>query len=278
MTLLQSHSGRLERLCGTIRMGPRAEGIERSEAFFFGRPFAPHRHDTYGIGITTAGVQTFRYRGAQWRSLTGQCHILHPDEPHDGAAGTGEGFGYRIVHFDPGLVQQVLGGRGLPFVCSPVLEGSSLPRGFASEVWDVDAEVDDVTRTDIVVAVAGLLAAASGGAGRPERLAVAAVFRVRDLIAACPDRQHTMAELERVSGLDRWTLARQFRAVLGTSAGRFRTHRRLDVVRRKLTAGASLVSASIDAGFADQSHMSRQFKRAYGLTPGAWRSAVLSPT
>jgi AraC-like DNA-binding protein len=87
-----------------------------------------------------------------------------------------------------------------------------------------------------------------------------------------------MVELERVSGLDRWTLARQFRAVLGTSAGRFRTHRRLDVVRRKLTAGASLVSASIDAGFADQSHMSRQFKRAYGLTPGAWRSAVLSPT
>ncbi len=60
MDLSQSQTGRLERLCGTIRMGPPAEGIERSEAFFFGRPFAPHRHDTYGIGMTVAGVQTFR--------------------------------------------------------------------------------------------------------------------------------------------------------------------------------------------------------------------------
>jgi AraC-like DNA-binding protein len=27
-------------------------------------------------------------------------------------------------------------------------------------------------------------------------------------------------------------------------------------------------------GFADQSHLSRKFKEVYGLTPGAWRTAV----
>jgi methylphosphotriester-DNA--protein-cysteine methyltransferase len=29
-----------------------------------------------------------------------------------------------------------------------------------------------------------------------------------------------------------------------------------------------------EAGFADQSHMTRQFKRAYGRTPAAWAKAV----
>ncbi|MDR3536550.1 MAG: AraC family transcriptional regulator, partial [Acetobacteraceae bacterium] len=29
-----------------------------------------------------------------------------------------------------------------------------------------------------------------------------------------------------------------------------------------------------EAGFADQSHMSRRFKSAYGLTPAAWASAI----
>ncbi|MGA7805171.1 AraC family ligand binding domain-containing protein [Bradyrhizobium sp.] len=43
-----------------------------------------HRHDCYAIGITLAGVQSFRFRGRQWHCVPGQCHILHPDEPHDG--------------------------------------------------------------------------------------------------------------------------------------------------------------------------------------------------
>ena len=73
-----------------------------------------------------------------------------------------------------------------------------------------------------------------------------------------------------MSGVDRWTLARQFRAAFGTSPVRFRTMRRLDLVRRLLSGGAGPAEASIAAGFADQSHMSRHFKRAYGVTPSQW--------
>jgi AraC-like DNA-binding protein len=88
--------------------------------------------------------------------------------------------------------------------------------------------------------------------------------------------RHTTDALEQLCGLDRWTLARQFRAAFGTSPSRFRTMRQLDHVRRLLKGGASLAEAAIDAGFADQSHMSRHFKKAYGLTPGTWMSAVTS--
>ncbi|MFI4986205.1 MAG: AraC family ligand binding domain-containing protein [Alphaproteobacteria bacterium] len=245
------------------------------EAYFLGQAFAPHRHDTYAIGVTLAGVQTFRYRGAQRHCLPGQCHILHPDEMHDGGAGTDEGFGYRIIYIDPRLVQEALGGRPLPFVRSPVVDASLLPEGFSSDVWDIDGEIDDIARIEVVVAVANLLvAASSGGLTKSAALAFAPVSRVRDLIAACPAKRHSMAELERLAGLDRWTLARQFRAMFGTSPSRFRTLRQLDHVRRLLKSGTSLAEASVEAGFADQSHMSRRFKSAYGLTPAAWVSAI----
>jgi AraC-like DNA-binding protein len=39
-------------------------------------------------------------------------------------------------------------------------------------------------------------------------------------------------------------------------------------------SGSSLADAALAAGFADQSHMSRQFKRAYGLTPARWAAAL----
>ena len=67
------------------------------EAFFFGHGFDPHRHDTYAIGYTLRGVQAFRYRGASRRSTPGDVFVLHPDETHDGRAGSEEGFRYRIL-------------------------------------------------------------------------------------------------------------------------------------------------------------------------------------
>jgi AraC-like DNA-binding protein len=260
-------------LCDRIRIASGVEGIERVEAHLRGEAFAPHRHDTYAIGITLSGVQTFRFRGERWHCLPGQCHILHPDETHDGAAATDEGFSYRIVYVDPLLVHAACGGGSLPFVARPVVEGARLPEGSASEIWDLDA--DDIARTELVVAVVDLLNAATGGGKQRGPLAGDRLLRVRDCIAATPAERHSMDELERMSGLDRWTLARQFRAAFGTSPSRFRTMRQLDHARRLLQHGASLVEASIAAGFADQSHMSRRFKSAYGLTPGDWVSAIV---
>jgi AraC-like DNA-binding protein len=275
---------RLERLCergpraggDRIRIGLGAEGIERLEAHFCGQAFSPHRHDSYAIGLTLSGVQTFRYRGAQRHSLPGQCQILHPDEMHDGGAGTDESFGYRIVYIDPALVGDALGGGPLPFVKNPVIDAARLPRGFAAEIWNIDEEIDDIARIDFVVALADMLrAAASNAAEKSGSLDFDALSRTRDLIAERPARRHSMETLERLSGLDRWTLARQFRSAFGTSPSRFRTMRQLDQIRRSLKCGATIAAASIEAGFADQSHMSRQFKRAYGLTPARWLSATV---
>ncbi len=255
---------------------PGAPGIERLEAHLHGQAFSPHRHDTYAIGITLSGTQTFRFRGERWHCLPGQCHILHPDEEHDGAAATEAGFRYRIVYIDPALVQQALGGRPLPFVRHPVVDGPRVPRPLATEIWDFGGgTLDHQRRTELAVAVAELLdGLAAPHVQRPGALALDRLRRVRDLIAVAPHRRLSTTKLERISGLDRWTLARQFRAAFGTSPSRFRTMRQLDRVRRLLARGIPLAEAAIEAGFADQSHMSRHFKRAYGLTPAAWARAT----
>jgi AraC-like DNA-binding protein len=259
----------------SIRIGLGGEGIERIEARFFGRAFSPHRHDTYAIGLTLAGVQTFRYRGEQRYCLPGECHILHPDEMHDGASATGEAFHYRIVYLDPRLIQDALGGAPLPFVGTPVVAASRVPAGLPSVAWDIDTEIDDVGRNDLVVTLADLLlAAALETPPRPAALAHSEMTRVRDFIAVKPEHRPSMAALERLSGLDRWTIARQFRLLFGTSPSRFRTLRRLDRVRRLLMGGMPLAEAALEAGFADQSHMSRRFRSAYGLTPAAWLAAL----
>jgi len=79
------------------------------------------------------------------------------------------------------------------------------------------------------------------------------------------------SELEDVSGLTRYDRARQFRLAFGTSPYRYSLLRRLDRARARLRRSRSLADVVLAAGFADQAHLSRMFKRAYGITPARYR-------
>jgi AraC-like DNA-binding protein len=268
-------AGRLERSCDrrrdSIRFGASAPGLERAEVHLFESAYAPHRHDTYGIGITAAGVQTFRYRGMRRVCLPGQLHVLHPDETHDGAAGTADGFGYRILYVGPELVRDALGGAALPFVAEPVHEPTPAARLVAGLLADIDEPIGELARVEAAATIADTLRSLSGRpAGHPARIDLRAVELAREYLAAHAGEQTPAATLERVTGADRFTLARHFRRAFGTSPDRYRAMRRLAIARTAIEHGQPLAQAAAHAGFADQSHMTRQFKRTYGMTPARW--------
>jgi AraC-like DNA-binding protein len=258
------------RSADSIRFGPAAPGVERAEVHL-ASAFAPHRHDTYGIGVTTAGVQVFGYRGSRRVCLPGQLHVLHPDERHDGGPGTDAGLGYRILYLAPELVRDALGGGSLPFVADPVQELSPATRPLASLLADLDEPIGDLGRVEVAAVVAdGLVSLAGRSAGRRGPIDVRAVELVRDHLSTHACEQTPAPVLEAIAGLDRFTIARQFRWAFGTSPDRYRTLRRLARARAAIERGEPLARVAAETGFADQSHMTRQFKRTYGMTPARW--------
>ncbi len=267
---------RLERSCSRsdaswLRAAPSAPGLERIEAFFRGRAYAPHRHDTYAIGYTMSGVQSFDYGGSTRHSLPGRVLALHPDERHDGRAGTDDGFRYRMLYVEPAPLREALGGRAIPFVRDGVSDDPRLRAAVISALSEFDDPLEELRRAELLATLADALVAATGATAAPRApLDAPALQRARAFLRAGKGRAPGNAALERVSGLDRWTLARQFRAAYGTSPYRYFAMRRLDRARALIGAGMPLADAALEAGFADQSHMTRQFKQAYGMPPGRW--------
>jgi AraC-like ligand binding domain len=195
----------LERSCNqrrdSIRFGTGAPGLERLEVSLSTCAFEPHRHDTYAIGITTAGVQTFRYRGTRRVCLPGQLHVLHPDETHDGAAGTTDGFGYRILYLAPELVRDALDGGALPFVADPVQEPTPTTRLVASLLADLDDPISDLAQAEIAATLADTLRSLSGRPDRPPiRIDLRAVQLARHYLAAHAGEQTPASTLEQVTG------------------------------------------------------------------------------
>jgi AraC-like DNA-binding protein len=260
-----------------IKPAPAVPGFERIEAFFSGHAYDPHRHDTYAIGITLSGVQRFTYRGVRSDSRAGNIIVLHPDEVHDGRAGIEAGFRYRMLYLEPRWIAEALGARAgsLPFVPTPVSSDERLVKAAQHALGDLDRRPEDLDRDHMVLALAdALLALDSSVRSRAATPTCRiAVDRAREFLDAQFHRTVSSRELEALTGLDRYALTRHFQQRLGTSPYRYLTMRRLDHVRSMLAlATCSLAECAAASGFADQSHMTRQFKKAYGMSPGKWRS------
>jgi len=247
-------------------------GVQRLQAWFSGAGFARHRHDTYAIGLTDTGVQRFWYRGCVHASTPGEVVVLHPDEVHDGYAGTGQGFGYRILYVEPARVSEAsraIAGRAcaLPFAPRPVVKSERL-RALIEAAFSADME--PLAAEGIVLALTeALLAEAGTPVPTPPRVDQRAVQRARQLLDCATRRLVHSSELEAATGLSRFELARQFRAQLGTSPYRYSLMRRLEWVRDRL-GKRSTVDLALEAGFADQAHFTRAFKACVGVTPGRY--------
>ncbi|NLR96492.1 AraC family transcriptional regulator [Rhizobium sp. P38BS-XIX] len=272
----------LERLCVTpetnsILSAPAYPGIERIQAQFRGDAFELHRHDTYALGVTMRGVQTFRYRGEQRYSLPGRVIVLHPDELHDGGAATEDGLIYRMLYLEPSVLFQCLETAriGLPFIGDPIVEDDRLAGLLLAALGELDRELDDLFVDDFVARLADGLVQHANLPQRPlGSIAWGQVKVARDYLEEHVMRGVRSEELERVTGLDRFALARHFRAVFATSPHRFLLMRRLQHAKLMIGLGDSLAEVAAATGFADQSHLTRHFKKAFGIPPGAWSSMV----
>ena len=260
-----------------IRFEQPAPGLQRLTARFGGHAYDLHRHETYAVGLTLWGAQSFHYRGALRTSRQGQVMVIHPDEAHDGHAdvdaGSDQGFAYRMLYVDPALVSAALDGASPPFVPEVVADDPALAALLREAFADFPQALEPLALDAIVERLATRLAALSDGPRRKRSpMARQAVLRAREFLAAEAHRTVTSEELEAVSGLDRFSLARQFRAAFGTSPHRFQVGQRLARAQAMIAAGHPLSETAAAAGFADQSHLTRHFAARFGLTPGRWAS------
>jgi AraC-like DNA-binding protein len=80
----------------------------------------------------------------------------------------------------------------------------------------------------------------------------------------------SIAALASQAGLSRAYYSRKHRQLTGLSPLDHRRQARVLTARSMIQAGAELADAAAGAGFADQAHMTRQFRQILGVTPGAY--------
>ncbi|OCF88155.1 AraC family transcriptional regulator [Nocardia brasiliensis] len=259
--------------------------VEVMQAHFERHVYHLHSHETYSFGLTRFGAQSFDCRGASRVSAAGMVMAFNPDEPHDGHSTTELGFTYSIVHIGTELITDLLTEQsarptGLPLFADPVLDDPLLSRALSrlhASLWQPGSELvaDEALGATVAALVRRgarrpLVRSGTGGGG----VGVDIARRVRAVLDDRYLEPLSMDDLAEATECSRFALYRAFRANYGLAPSDYQRLLRLRAARRSIAAGRPVAAAAVAAGFADQAHLTRWFRRCYGITPGVYLSAA----
>ena len=265
-----------------VRFEPRSVcGSTLMRAHFNAHRFERHSHETYSIGLTTSGVQTFQCDGSRHASLPGDLILFNPDQAHDGEKGSPEGFGYAILYVPDETVaacRDAQSGIDLPqYFGKPVVRDVVVAQAFARMIDAVGQDGERLHGEELVCDLLVKLLVRHGerrGDGRALSAGANRMTRVRDYLQAHFEQDIGIDELAKQAGLSRVHLTRTFSRHFGVPPHVYLNAVRLHHARLAMAKGRALADVALDCGFVDQSHLNRRFKGAMGLTPVQWMRQV----
>jgi AraC-like DNA-binding protein len=252
-----------------FKAAPHRAGIELYRAHIVHHRFEPHAHAAFGLGAIAGGVERFRYRGSELRAPAGSLVLMNPDELHTGHAESEEGWRYRMLYLDEGLLAEISGERGWHFPQGVVHDAARAGRvnGLLHRLWLSDEPLAfDSTLAELVQALRPL-----ARVGRPTNDGAAPAFAgVIEYMHEHLEHRLTLAELAGVAGLSPFHFLRSFRARHHATPQQMLMALRLLAAKQQLADGVPPAEVAAAVGLADQAPLPRAFARRYGTTPARY--------
>ncbi|WP_041770548.1 AraC family transcriptional regulator [Metapseudomonas resinovorans] len=255
-------------------------GVELLHARYIEQRFAPHVHEGYVFTVIESGAQRFRHRGSDHLAPVGSMVLINPDELHTGSKAHEQGWRYRGFYPDLERVSEVLEELdipmdGLPGFAESVIHDPEVAATFINlhrmlESSSPALQVQEAWREAILLLFRRHARIAMPRAAGSEPRAVALA---REILSAHLAEPPSLEDLAAEVGLSAFHFARTFRHATGMPPYAWLKQRRLEQARALLKAGCAPAGVAAQLGFSDQSHLTRQFKQAYGVGPGEYRDA-----
>lgn len=241
--------------------------------------YAPHSHTQWSIGAITGGESTYQYREDLFHVRAGDLVLMNPEWVHSCNPIDNQPWAYLMLYVDTGWLTDLRFRAGL----LPAPYWQDIATATLSEpVWYrrycrmaeclMDAQRDLLDKqTEVVEFLSDLM----------HELA-------RQPVVQQPKAPDTLTELARyldnhmaedisldtlceISGYSAGHLIRAFRQYFGLTPHAYLLNRRIQLGRLELACGTPIAEAALNAGFADQPHFQRTFKRLMAATPNQYR-------
>jgi AraC-like DNA-binding protein len=254
-------------------------GLELFRATGLRFTFRPHAHEEFFIALTEAGRAASVYRGETHAIGPGDIIVLNPEEAHAGGPPAGDSWVYRSLYLPPDLMRQLAaefppGTPATPWFAADVVRDPRVS-ALLLRFHQLSERPDSSALHREACLAEGLLLLASRYAGtlrspRSPGREPRAILAAREFLDEHSGDNATLRDLARYAGLTPSHLCRVFRQATGMTPHAYQLQVRIRRAKTLLLAGHPIAQAAVEAGFWDQAHLTRHFKRSVGVTPGSY--------
>ncbi|MEG0246854.1 AraC family transcriptional regulator [Pseudomonas sp. WS 5412] len=245
-----------------------------------GLTFARHSHDECVIGVNLVGAEQVWLDRRTFEAGPGSITLYNPGQIQGGGAAEGAPWHFVSLYAGADRLAADIGlahlefDRALCFAPELAAQLAQAAKGALSADPLVCGLSEDalVLLLGEVVRLSGvrLPSSASGGSWM--------VAQAQELLAAQLHQGVALDTLGDELGLSKFHVLRTFQKETGLSPRQWAMQLRTRRAKGLLRSGLSAAEVAHEVGFADQSHLNRHFRAAYGITPGRYQSAIRSNT
>lgn len=252
-------------------------GLELFSASLTEFAFHAHAHEEYFIALTEHGLVTPTYRGDRHLVGPGELIVLNPEEAHAGGPPPEVTWTYRALYPGQALMREIMAefpGPAMPRFGGRAVRDDELAALLRRYHRLSEPSASTPLERESHLAQALVLLVSRHAApprdprspGRERR----SVRVSRQYLDEHAQENVTLRALAAHAGLSAFHLCRVFHESVGMTPHAYQTQARVRHAKSLLRAGLPIPLAATEAGFYDQAHLTRHFKRILGLTPGRY--------
>lgn len=233
-------------------------------------------HEVHAISVVHRGMAEYQYQQGSHTARPGDTLMMEPGEVHADRRVEGPA-AFRVLFMAPEVIARFREDEGSGATKMHLRVPRTSDATLFRSVTALHAALDrDPTPLEaecrLAVVLNDVAQRFAEHAPRPILAdpGAAALTRARDLLHASPGRAVSLDELAAAAGLSKFHLLRTFTKRFGLPPHTYHTQLRIAIARSLLANGVPISRVALEAGFADQSHLTRHFARHMGLTPGAY--------
>lgn len=254
-------------------------GAEVLHASFVSHRYAAHMHDSWTIAAVESGAASFALASSRHVASAGSVFLIPPAVVHTGESATRSGYVYRVLYLEPEQVAVDDGPAVIarlpsrPSACPVVVRDGTLISRLARLHRLIPVPGHALEKGEALASATTAVASIVSPDSLAQRRDQRAVMRAVDFIQAHWQQDFSLGDLAQATGFSRYHLIRIFHHEMGAPPSAYRRALRIAAAQRLLRDNNRPADVAAACGFYDQSHLSRYFKQAVGVTPARYSRA-----
>jgi AraC-like DNA-binding protein len=235
--------------------------------------YARHWHETFSIGLISRGRCNYTNRTRTVEACAGTVVLMNPGDVHACNPVHDEPWSYRMLYVDVPWLCETQSAAGFTPFATIATTHPELYHGLNC-LFDTlsDPQIEPLHKQSAAVSFVEMMQRRLGGGRSTRGQQAARLMRAADFIRQNCTRPVRLEEICAAASLSASHLIRAFKEVHGLTPHAYQLNCRIEFCRSQLRAGHSLAEVALAAGFSDQAHFQRSFKKLVAATPGQYRA------